>query len=74
MFFKLLYKLYYIFQSGTKGWQDGSKLPGHTLGNLTPADRHGSVQVSNFYNNIIKLCCKIYSPYLFIKTTIPVLV
>lgn len=38
-------KSYYIFQSGTKGWQDGSKLPGHTLGNLTPADRHGSVQV-----------------------------
>lgn len=36
---------YIIFQPGSKGWQDGSKLPGHTLGNLTPADRPGSVQV-----------------------------
>jgi len=41
----LIFTFLYIFQSGTKGWQDGSKLPGHTLGNLTPADRHGSVQV-----------------------------
>lgn len=37
-------------KSGTKGWQDGSKLPGHTLGNLTPADRHGSVQVVSSTN------------------------
>ncbi|KAE9536365.1 hypothetical protein AGLY_007154 [Aphis glycines] len=39
-----------INKSGTKGWQDGSKLPGHTLGNLTPADRHGSVQVVSSTN------------------------
>lgn len=52
-----MFKLYYDFQSGTKGWQDGSKLPGHTLGNLTPADRHGSVQVI-FTTIISKLCSR----------------
>ncbi|XP_054287378.1 casein kinase I isoform X8 [Macrosteles quadrilineatus] len=42
-----------IFEGGGKGvaaWPDVSKQPSHTLGNLTPADRHGSVQVVSSTN------------------------
>lgn len=39
----------HLYQTNAKGgvaaWPDVPK-PGATLGNLTPADRHGSVQVS----------------------------
>uniref|UniRef100_A0A0A9WGA3 non-specific serine/threonine protein kinase n=1 Tax=Lygus hesperus TaxID=30085 RepID=A0A0A9WGA3_LYGHE len=40
-------------RGGSKGvaaWPDVSKQPSHTLGNLTPADRHGSVQVVSSTN------------------------
>uniref|UniRef100_A0A1B6LRJ7 non-specific serine/threonine protein kinase n=1 Tax=Graphocephala atropunctata TaxID=36148 RepID=A0A1B6LRJ7_9HEMI len=35
---------------GMAVWSDVSKQPSHTLGNLTPADRHGSVQVVSSTN------------------------
>ncbi|XP_054287375.1 casein kinase I isoform X5 [Macrosteles quadrilineatus] len=35
---------------GVAAWPDVSKQPSHTLGNLTPADRHGSVQVVSSTN------------------------
>ncbi|XP_073988909.1 casein kinase I gish isoform X3 [Rhodnius prolixus] len=35
---------------GLSAWPDASKQGGHTLGNLTPADRHGSVQVVSSTN------------------------
>lgn len=35
---------------GVTAWPDVSKQPSHTLGNLTPADRHGSVQVVSSTN------------------------
>nr|XP_024217897.1 casein kinase I-like [Halyomorpha halys] len=35
---------------GVPAWPDVSKQPSHTLGNLTPADRHGSVQVVSSTN------------------------
>lgn len=35
---------------GVTAWPDVPKQPSHTLGNLTPADRHGSVQVVSSTN------------------------
>lgn len=39
-------------KGGVAAWPDVPK-PGATLGNLTPADRHGSVQVSRLWVSII---------------------
>ncbi|XP_039291630.1 casein kinase I isoform X1 [Nilaparvata lugens] len=37
-------------KGGVAAWPDVSKMPAHNLGNLTPADRHGSVQVVSSTN------------------------